>query len=219
MGRKRLVSKKDITPGIGAMSKLRCFWRDSFIGFIRPLRMLYRDPMSAGAHILSAYLADPINAKLEFTGSPDAFGALRDEADLARAKDTYEELVTGRSGPTLQRCAEQFEEQREASAAIAKFADELPKLYWELQYESSEKFESSGRFVLRYFVFPNRCHRLTTPGYRSLEYSMMNPLSPENMHLNAAPQARGVRRAKYPCTNVHKGDDLPKYRTSKPESF
>jgi hypothetical protein len=100
MGRKRLVSKKDIDARYWRNVEIQdCFWRDSFIGFIRPLRTPYRHPMSAGAHILSAYLADPINAKLEFTGSPDAFGALRDEADLARAKDTYEELVTGRSGP------------------------------------------------------------------------------------------------------------------------
>ena len=107
--------------------------------------------MSAGAHILSAYLADPINAKLEFTGNPDAFGALRDEADLARAKDTYEELVTGRSGPTLQRCAEQFEEQREASAAIAKFADEHPKLYWELQNERAVRNSRRTQVRIEFF--------------------------------------------------------------------
>ena len=152
MGRKRLVSKKDIDARYWRNVEIQdCFWRDSFIGFIRPLRMLYRDPMSAGAHILSAYLADPINAKLEFTGSPDAFGALRDEADLARAKDTYEELVTGRSGPTLQRCAEQFEEQREASAAIAKFADELPKLYWELQNERAVRNSRRTHVRIEFF--------------------------------------------------------------------
>ena len=134
MGRNGLVSKKDVDARYWRNVEIQdCFWRDSFIGFVRPLRRLYRDPVSAGAHILSAYLADPFNAKVEFLISPEAFGALMDDADPAQAEEAYEELETGKNGPALKWCAQQFDEQRQASAAIAKFADEHPKLYWQLQ--------------------------------------------------------------------------------------
>ena len=136
MGRNGIVSRKDIDSRYWRNVEIQDgFWRDSFVSFIRPLRTLYRDPLSAGAHLLSAYLADPTSAQEEFAGSPEAYGALIDGADLTCCKGLYEELETGRGGPTLGWCAQQLQQQRDASAAIAKFAEEHPKLYWELQQE------------------------------------------------------------------------------------
>ena len=48
MGRNGLVSKKDVDARYWRNVEIQdCFWRDSFIGFVRPLRRLYRDPVSA----------------------------------------------------------------------------------------------------------------------------------------------------------------------------
>jgi hypothetical protein len=55
MRRKRSFSKKRIDDEYWRNVEIQdSFWRDSFVSFIRPLRALHRDPLFAGAHVLSA---------------------------------------------------------------------------------------------------------------------------------------------------------------------
>jgi hypothetical protein len=111
------------------------FWRELFVSFIKPLTPLYEDPLSAGAHVLSAYLANPHDAAREFGLHPEAFGELREGAPKERAGAIYRDLLTGKHGATRALCRRRFREQRIASAEIAQFADEQPTAFRRLQKE------------------------------------------------------------------------------------
>jgi hypothetical protein len=102
------------------------FWRDLFVDFIRPLQSLYKDPLSAGAHLLSSYQTDPISTARSFTKDPAAFGLLNAQPTLVDAQMIYGQLVAGGKGPSLEQCADKFEEQRAANSEVAKFAAEHP---------------------------------------------------------------------------------------------
>ena len=111
------------------------FWRETFVAFIKPLGSLYKDPLSAGAFILSRYLNDPWEAANTFRSEPEAFGALLSGAVKSHAKIIYDDLLTGRQGPPLEWCAQKFGEAHAASADMDLLATEHPSVYQELQKE------------------------------------------------------------------------------------
>jgi hypothetical protein len=117
------------------------FWQRTFVQFVRPLQKLYKDPISAGAHLLSAYLTDAASLAREFVSDPAEFGQLNYVASINTARAIYEELLAGHSGIALDACAQKFAEQRAASTEIAEFAAQYPKLYWELQKDRSARKE------------------------------------------------------------------------------
>ena len=47
------------------------FWRETFVIFTEPLKGFYRDPISAGAQILSRYLEAPRSVTRELTSDPE----------------------------------------------------------------------------------------------------------------------------------------------------
>ena len=111
------------------------FWRELFVSFIKPLNPLYEDPLSAGAHVLSAFLINPHDAAREFECNPEAFGELRACAPTELAGAIYRDLLTGKHGVTLELCRSRFQDQRIAGAEIAQFADEQPSACRRLQKE------------------------------------------------------------------------------------
>ena len=111
------------------------FWRETFVGFIKPLGSLYKDPLSAGAFILSRYLSDPQEAAKTFRSEPEAFGVLLSGAVKYHAKTIYDDLLTGRQGPPLAWCVQKFSEARAASVDMALLATEHPSVYQQLQKE------------------------------------------------------------------------------------
>ena len=67
---------------------LDTFWRRTFPSFVSPLAGFYRDPMSAGAQILSRYLDAPGLVAKEIWTHPENFGRL-DGGTLAHAKADF----------------------------------------------------------------------------------------------------------------------------------
>jgi len=67
MTRNRLVSKKEIDArywrNVEIQDTLR---RRTFVDFVKPLKAIYRDPVSAGAFLLSAYSYKPAAAEYNF---------------------------------------------------------------------------------------------------------------------------------------------------------
>ena len=131
------------------------FWRETFVAFIKPLGNLYKDPLPAGAFILSRYLSDPREAANTFRSEPEAFGTLLSDAVKSHAKTIYDDLLTGRQGPPLEWCAQKLGEVRAASADMALLATEYPSVYQELQKERAlrnskrekVKVQFLGKFV------------------------------------------------------------------------
>ena len=151
MLRKRSVSKKSIDERYWRNVETQdAFWRDLFVDFIRPLQSLYKDPLSAGAYLLSSYQTDPISTARSFTKDPAAFGLLNAQPTLVDAQ-IYGQLVAGGKGPSLEQCADKFEEQRAANSEVAKFAAEHPALYWELQRERAVKNAKRTRVKATFF--------------------------------------------------------------------
>lgn len=111
------------------------FWRELFVSFIKPLTPLYEDPVSAGAHVLSAYLVNADDTARVFECNPEAFGELRACASTELAGAIYRDLLTGKHGVTLELCRRRFQDQRIAGAEIAQFADEQPAACRSLQKE------------------------------------------------------------------------------------
>src|SRR6516225_8377329 len=86
----RTVSKKRIDAEFWRNADIQDrFWRDTFVDFVRPLRGLFRDPVSAGAKFLVGHKANPINAFLDFRDDPSAFGALRQGVNVSDAAAAY----------------------------------------------------------------------------------------------------------------------------------
>ena len=86
-----------------------------------------------------------------FTKDPAAFGLLNAQPTLVDAQMIYGQLIAGGKGPSLEQCAEKFEEQRAANSEVAKFAAEHPALYWELQEERAAKNAKRTRVKVAFF--------------------------------------------------------------------
>jgi len=142
MRRKQIVSQKEIDTKYWRNVDIQDqFWRRTFTQFVPPLQKMFRDPVSAGAHLLSAYMTDAEDSAAKFVSNPAEFGQLNGAVSTVTARALFEELLQGRRGLALEACAQQFAEQRVASADIEKFAAQYPKLYWELQKERSARRE------------------------------------------------------------------------------
>ena len=126
------------------------FWRQTFVDFVRPLKSFFRDPVSAGAHVLAAYIADPVFTPHSFAANPDAFGDLNEEADPKLASIAYW-LVLGKGGVPIYRCLELIHQVRRASAHLAEFADPYPTLYREL--ERQRAIANRSRKIVRVQFF------------------------------------------------------------------
>jgi len=60
MARKSTISRQVIDARYWRLVQAQNeFWRETFVNFVKPLRGLYKDPLSAGAHVLSYYLSNP----------------------------------------------------------------------------------------------------------------------------------------------------------------
>ena len=133
MATKPLVSQKTIDQRFWRNVDIQDrFWQCTFVEFVRPLQKIYRDPTSAGSHLLSAYVSDGESAVAQLLLDPEQFGQL----NVALRKSTRSvlgDLVLGVNGAALGQCLQEFAEARAASEEIAKFASEFPKVYWELQ--------------------------------------------------------------------------------------
>jgi hypothetical protein len=122
------------------------FWRGTFVDFVEPLRSLYKDPVSAGAHLLSKYLANPREAERIFKSTPDAFGTLLIRAVRSDVHRIYGDLLVGRQGVPLTSCARGFNDARAASVDLERLAAEQPTIYQELQKERALR-KSIGKTV------------------------------------------------------------------------
>ena len=91
---------------------------------------MYRDPISAGAYLLSAYMDDEAAFAKTFAMNPSAFGSLATTIDRASAEKVYALLIAGIHGMSLAKCTRLIKEQCDASFQIAKFASHEPALYW-----------------------------------------------------------------------------------------
>ena len=74
------------------------FWRGTFVNFVRPLKGIYADPISAGAFILSQYLTNPAEVEIILKIDPAVFGALAAVAPL-QSGQAYRALILGRTTP------------------------------------------------------------------------------------------------------------------------
>jgi hypothetical protein len=134
MGRDHLISQRHIDAEYWSNVDIQDkFWRQTFVDFVRPLKRLFYDPISAGAHVLAAYSADPVSTPRVFAANPESFGALNEEADPELARLAYSQLVLGKGGIPICRCLELFHQVRCASVRLAEFADRYPTLYRELE--------------------------------------------------------------------------------------
>ena len=113
---------------------LETFWRRTFPSFVSPLAGFYRDPMSAGAQILSRYLDAAGLVAKEIWTHPESFGRL-DGGTLAHAKQISAALVSGASGVTLAQCAAAFAGARLASQELDKLRLSNPLAFASLQQQ------------------------------------------------------------------------------------
>lgn len=94
MARKRTTSWQDIDARYWRAVKTQDeFWRETFVNFVKPLRGLYKDPLSAGAHVLSYYLSNPHGVERAFKSDPTAFGSLLFGAINSHAQQIYADLL------------------------------------------------------------------------------------------------------------------------------
>jgi hypothetical protein len=146
MARGREVSRKEIEYRYWRNVEIQDdFWRHTFAAFTKPLATLFRDPMSAGAHLLSAYQTDPAAAARDFASQPQSFGELISAAPVARAKRVHRDIQ-----PLLSGCAEKFEAQRIASTEVAKFERDYPRVYWRLQKQRSVRALIEDKTTVRF---------------------------------------------------------------------
>jgi hypothetical protein len=109
------------------------FWLRTFVAFVRPLRGFYKDPTSAGAYILTAYLENPAACEEIFVKTPQAYGALVGPRTPKKPSAVYAELSSPRASVTIKHCAAEFDIQKVASLDLARFAADHPALFRELQ--------------------------------------------------------------------------------------
>jgi len=145
MARKKKTSWRDVSVRYWRAVKTQDeFWRETFVNFVKPLGSLYKDPLSAGAHILSYYLNNPHGVERAFKADPTAFGSLLFGAIGSHAQQIYADLLLGRHGPPLAICAREFRNARAASLELETLAAEHPSVYQELQKERAHS-NSSGK--------------------------------------------------------------------------
>jgi hypothetical protein len=141
----------------GAVHARDRFWRGTFVAFVRPLRSLYKDPVSAGSHILSYYLSNPLDVERAVTSTPEAFGDLQFDAIRSNAQQIALDLLLGRHGPPLATCAREFEYARMASRDQETLAAEYPVIYQDLLKKRALQ-DSNGKPV--YIDKPQRPQRV-----------------------------------------------------------
>lgn len=105
---------------------LDTFWQKTFIAFVHPLKGMYRDPVSAGAAILSRYLEDSSTVDREIMLIPETFGALRSNADRPRLRPKTIRLAE---------CAQAFHKARKASNELDRLKGINALAFEELQIE------------------------------------------------------------------------------------
>jgi hypothetical protein len=147
---------------------LDTFWRNTFASFVSPLAGFYRDPMSAGAQILSRYLDAPSLIAKEIASNPEKFGQLEAGA-LQNARRISVALVNGTSRITLAQCAVAFAKARLASQELDKLRLSNPAGFASLQQQRFRGDESltvrsldltSKRARLGLFIWSKFTHHL-----------------------------------------------------------
>lgn len=147
MARKKTTSWQDVDARYWRAVKTQDeFRRETFVNFVKPLSGLYKDPPSAGAHILSYYLSNPLDMERAFKSDPTTFGSLSFGAVSPHAQEIYADLLLGRHGPPLAKCAGEFENARKASLDLEALAAEHPSIYQDLQKERTLR-RSDGKSV------------------------------------------------------------------------
>ena len=100
-----------------------------------------KDPVSAGAHILSYYLSNPLDVERAVKSTPEAFGDLQFDAIRSNAQQISLDLLLRRHGPPLATCAREFAYARMASRDQATLAAEYPVIYQDLLKKRASEFE------------------------------------------------------------------------------
>lgn len=112
------------------------FWQRLVPDFVKPLQRLYADPVSAGVHIVAAYIADPDTAQKKFLSNPPAFGRMAATVPSPEElKKTFDKLNTSTTGLSLETCARHFTELSEVGTALAQLRRQNPILFAQLQNE------------------------------------------------------------------------------------
>jgi hypothetical protein len=127
------------------------FWLRTFVAFVRPLRGFYKDPTSAGAYILTAYLEDPAACETTFVKTPQAYGSLVGSRTPMKPSKVFAELSSPRAPVTIKACAAEFDIQKVASVDLARFAADHPTLFWELQKERAVRNTKSASVEVQFF--------------------------------------------------------------------
>ena len=125
----------------GHVDVLDTFWRNTFASFVSPLAGFYRDPMSAGAQILSRYLDAPSLIEKEIWSDPEKFGQL-DAGAIPNARRISVALVSGTSGMSLAQCAAAFAGARLASQELDKLRLSNPAAFVSLQQQRARRDKS-----------------------------------------------------------------------------
>lgn len=120
------------------------FWQQTFIAFVRTFEKHYRDPVSAGAAVLSRYREDPDALIGELRLAPETFGSLK--GDVAAAdQNLWQHIIGTSSGPSLATCAAAFDEALRSSRELDLLRTTTPQAFEQLQRDRRKRQQSGGR--------------------------------------------------------------------------